>query len=85
MEHFQLRDDLLPYGRFHLEVDHLLGHHGARSAVTDTVDHATIACAEFTNLEEGANSAHMYIHIFVFQITYVKLQGCNLNFVRLFL
>ena len=51
VEHLELRDDLLPYGRLHLQVNHLLGHHGARGAVTHTVDHAPVARAEFTNLK----------------------------------
>ena len=57
VEHLQLRDDLFPYGRLHLQVDHLLGHHGARSAVTHAVDHAAIACTQLTNLGERGNLA----------------------------
>ena len=60
VEHLELRDDLLPYGRLHLQVDHLLGHHGARGAVTHTVDHASVARTKFANLNK---SGKFYLQI----------------------
>ena len=59
VEHLELRDDLLPDGRLHLQVDHLLGHHGAGGAVTHAVHHAAVARTELTHLQEWTNSAHV--------------------------